>query len=537
MIGFTFPACPLPPGAAVWAYLRDSGGETQDLASQRAYVLAYCEHHRLSLVRLFEDSAISAGSVAGREEFELMIELGRLSTSPTVDGILYWDIKRFARNQLDSQFYKADLRRRGYKLISLSDDIPDSEFSIVFEAFLEWKAEKDRSDIAKDTKRGLAFIVGMKDDQGNYIGLAPGKPPKCFIGQPYDTGLIRNNGRPRIVQRWVPDPATWEKGKMAWEMRARRASYDEIERETGLYANPANPASSYNFFFQNQIYTGRFIYSGKVYDNFVPALATPEQWEAVQNLRYHRPVKGEQFPIGKLHPKTGRSTFLLSGLCTCMYCQSNVHASQNRQVARGREWPHYVCSRKKARPADCQAKQIPAHKLETAVVQAVVGKILTMDFLQDLIDQINVILSDTDAVEQKIAEQQKKLISLDRVISNLLDLAEQYGPTSVIDRFRQREMERDTARRELHRLQSQLKQRVTVDPAVVVSILSDMRLNLLGREIAARQMVLRQTLEKIEVGRTKARLYYRFPLYLFEVGDYYMPSTGFELKYNFDILL
>ena len=73
MSKYKFPACPLPAGASVWAYLRDSGGDSQDLASQRAYVLSYCEHHQLHLARLFEDEAMPGGSVIGREEFELIV--------------------------------------------------------------------------------------------------------------------------------------------------------------------------------------------------------------------------------------------------------------------------------------------------------------------------------------------------------------------------------------------------------------------------------------------------------------------------------
>ncbi len=526
---FTFPACPLPSGSTVWAYLRDSGGETQDLSSQRAYVLAYCEHYRLHLARLFEDGATGGGSVVGRDEFELMIEMSRFGQAPVVSGIIFWDLKRFARNQLDSQFYKADLRRRGYKLISLSDDIPDSEFSIVFEAFLEWKAQKDRDDISKDSKRGLAFIVGLKDAQGNYLGIAPGKPPTCFIGQAYDTGLKRNNGKPRIVQRWTPDPATWQNGLRAWEMRSQRASYKEIEQEAQLFPTPANPGSSYNSFFRNEIYIGRFNYGGQVYENFVPALATPAQWEAVQALYYERPKKGHSFPAGKIHPKTGRTEFLLSGLCVCMYCQAALHAAKNRQYQRGREWPAYVCSRKKARPSDCPAKQIPAHRLESAVIQALVDKILTVDFLEALVEQINDILSDTAAIEKQISEQHNKVKATERAIGNLLDLAEAHGSDSVLQRLKQRERERDVALREMYHWQSQLKQkRIIVDKGLIFAILSDMRLVILGNEMSAKRSILQEVIEKIEVGRSEARLHYTFPLYSVGVGDYFMPPTGFE---------
>jgi DNA invertase Pin-like site-specific DNA recombinase len=122
-----YPACPLPPGSDVYAYLRDSGGDDQDLASQRDYVIGYCKRHRLNLFRVFEDSALKGSSTVGRDEFEEMIDLARSSDKPLVAGILYWDIKRFARNKDDSQFFKADLRRRGYRLISLSDNIPEGD--------------------------------------------------------------------------------------------------------------------------------------------------------------------------------------------------------------------------------------------------------------------------------------------------------------------------------------------------------------------------------------------------------------------------
>ena len=522
---FQFPLCPLPPLSRVWVYLRDSGGETQDLASQRSYVLAYCEHYQLRLERVFEDGAISGGSTIGRDEFGLMIDLARQNSKPMVDGILYWDTKRFARNQLDSQFYKGDLRRRGYRLISLSDDIPDNEFSVVIEAFLEWKAQKDREDISKDTKRGLAYIVSMKDENGNYIGLMPGRPPTFFKGESYDTGLKRNNGQPRIVQRWVPDPETWERGKIAWEMRAERASYMEIEQELKLFPNTANPGSTYYAIFKNEIYIGRLHYGGRIYEKFVPQLATMEQWEKVQELSYERPAKRQSWPQGKLHPKEGRGDFLLSGLCRCMYCQANVHASMNRREGRTKFWTYYVCARKKARPTDCVSKQMSARKVETAIVDVVCGKVLTSDFVTDLVERVNVFLSDNERYEREIATNQKQLRRLEKAIANLLDMAELHPSADVIARLNQREQERDTLKRDQERLYRQIEQRsVRVDQKLVVNVLTDMKRKLREGELKVRKQVLRQVVEQIELGRDVARLHYRFPL----THLYFMPPTGFE---------
>ena len=530
MSKYKFPACPLPLGASVWTYLRDSGGETQDLASQRSYVLSYCDHYQLHLARLFEDGAISGGSLIGRDEFELMIEKARLSERPAVDGIIYWDTKRFARNQLDSQFFKADLRRRGYTLISISDEIPDNEFAIVFEAFLEWKAQKDREDISKDSKRGLAFIVGLKDEDGNFLSIMPGRPPTFFRGERYDTGLKRNNGKPRIVQRWVPDPETWEKGKLAWQMRSERASYKDIERELGIFPTTANPGSSYSAIFRNAIYIGRLNYGGRVYENFVPALATMEQWERVRALDHRRPARGKKYPTNVLHPETGRAhSFLLSGLCKCIYCRTSMWGNQNTRRGRTKFWRAYICARKKARPKECESKQVSAERLENTVVELVTSRILTIDFVRKLVDEVNYCLSDTRTLELKLELSQKHLRELDRAIQNLLDLAEINPSPGLLGRLRQREQEREVEQKKVKRLETQMEQQsLQVSNEMMIALLTDMRKKLELGEMKARQHILRQTVEKIEVGRDFARLHYQFPLKELNVGFWYMPPTGFE---------
>jgi site-specific DNA recombinase len=525
---FTFPSCPLPPGSSVWAYLRDSGGGTQDLGSQRAYLLAYCDYYRLTLIRLFEDGAVSGGSVVGRDQFELMITLARSHGRPAVDAVLFWDIKRFARNQLDSQFFKADLRKRGYRLVSLSDDIPDSGFSSVIEAFLEWKAEQDLADIGKDSRRGLLFIVGLKGAGGNYIGIFPGRPPTCFRGEPYDTGLRRNDGRPRIVQRLAPDSETWARGQRAFEMRAERASYDQVQAECRLF-HARYVSSCYHSFFRNEIYLGRLRYGGHVFENFVSALTTPEIWEAVQKLFYKQPRKGQTFPVNKIHPKTGRAeAYLLSGLCRCAFCQSAVHGNRNTRKDRQQSWRNYVCAKKKAHPADCPAKQVSARRLEQAVVEAVCSKVLTTDFVGELVNRVNDLLSNTEALQSRIQELTKQSNSLDRKIANLLDTAEQHGASSVLERLRERERERTITLRELNHLQEQIKQRsIRVDEKFIVALLTDMKMALSAEEINVRRKVLQQVVQKIEVGHNKARLYYTFPTD--ELWDYFMPPTLLEL--------
>jgi site-specific DNA recombinase len=508
----------------VWLYFRDSGGDTQDTASQEDYGLAYCEHYKLRIDHVFKDAAISGESVTKRDEFGLMIELAHTSARPLVDGIIYWDTKRFARNQIDSQFFKSDLRRRGYKLISLSDNIPEGEMGILYEAFLEWKAQKDRDDISKDSIRGLAFIVGMKDANGNYLSIAPGRPPTFFRGEKYDTGLRRNDGRPRIVQRWVPDPETWEKGKLVFQMRSERASYKDIEAEARLFPDSIAPGGMYTTIFRNEIYIARFHFGGQVYENFVPVLATPEQWERVQALTYNR-KKGYLFEV--IHPKSGRGPFLLSGLCKCFYCQAAVWGSRNTRPNRNTFWRFYICSRKKARPLDCEGSQVSANKIESQVIDIISSQVLTIDFVDRLVEGANRFLSDTARIQEEIEAKKEKLQRVKAFIQRLIETIEMKPTPTLINRLEEREAERDQLQREIERLELRVKHTsLVIDHKYVAKFLGEMKDKLNGEEMEAKRLVLQTTLSKIEVGREVARLHTTFPLASHWL--YSVPPTGIE---------
>lgn len=491
-----FPPCPLAPGSSVWVYLRDSGGETQDLASQRNYALAYCQHYKLHLAKLFEDAATPGSSTTRRDEFELMIYEAR-QQNKRVDGILYWDLKRFARNQTDSMFFEADLERRGYRLISLSDDIPDTTFAPVIKAFLRWKAEQDLRDISKDSKRGLHDIVSMRDAEGNYLGLFPGKPPTCFITVPHDTGLTRNNGTPRIVQRLVPDPATWELGKLAWQMRARGISYRDIHDEVNLFNGQIG--SCYAAFFRNQIYIGRLEYGNRVYENFVPSLVDLDTWQKVQ--AQHRQRVDAHGPI----------SYLLTGLCECMYCKSNMTGFRNVRSDRTKFWRYYLCNLKRQNRQACESKQYSAERLEKKVINATIDYMLASSYIGKLVEQVNHHLNNTEHLSIQIERQVKEITEIEKSIANLLDLAEKSNSPALLTRLTQREIEYNQARSKLERLQREAKQQqLRIDYKTLLVVVEDIKDTLRTGEDKTRRRLLHELIEKIEVEQEGGKVHGKF---------------------------
>jgi DNA invertase Pin-like site-specific DNA recombinase len=155
----------------------------------------------------------------GREGLEDLFFVTRQEPQP-VEGIIFWSLSRLARDQLDSQFMKADLRRRGYVLHSMTDDVPDGEFALVVEALIDWKNERYLKDLSRDVKRGLHDLAEQ--------GFAPGGfPPRGNLVVKEQIGFKRN-GKPRIASRWVPDPELAPRVQQAFRMKAQQATYQEI---------------------------------------------------------------------------------------------------------------------------------------------------------------------------------------------------------------------------------------------------------------------------------------------------------------------
>ncbi len=430
--------CPFPAGARIVTYGRDSGGEEQDRSvdQQNSVYQQFAGQHNLTIALTFEDRARPGSSTVNRDGFEAMMAYLRSHGPKTPDGVagvLLWKLNRFGRNINDSQFYMADLRRQGFVLHFIADNIPaDDEIAPVFEALLAWKAQRDLHDISVDAKRGLRQLVTMRREDGSYEGFAPGTPPRCYKREPVTIGRKRNN-EPRIVSRWVPDPAYWEQGQLAWQMRCDGYSLPAIHTATRLFSTK----HCYTTFFRNEIYRGTFVFSGERLEAFVPPLCTDDQWHAVQAIMGKRDFKAHP----ERAPRRLRSEYLLSGLLICAKCGSVMKGENSNKHL------YYVCKSRTCR------KRIPAKKADSLVIELLSNLILTLDNVKHLYSlwQSQKYVR-VDERKAQIAEARAKIQSLQRGIRNLLDLVEAGQGPSVSKRLAEREEELSELQGRLFRL-------------------------------------------------------------------------------------
>lgn len=102
----------MPPGTKVWYYVRHSPGDNQSAESQIATIKRLISEREWVNPREFVDAGVSGSSTLNRKAFELMIHLARQKPRQA-DMIIIWEFSRFARDQTDSQFHRAELRRNG----------------------------------------------------------------------------------------------------------------------------------------------------------------------------------------------------------------------------------------------------------------------------------------------------------------------------------------------------------------------------------------------------------------------------------------
>lgn len=356
----------LPDGSRIFVYCRYSG-EQQDDRSQRMELERAIEEHHWQLVEWFQDDARS-GSSDRRPGWQALIARSHDAPRPA-DGIVAWKGDRISRDQLDASYYKADLRRRGYVLHFLADELPDGPMQPLFESLLQWKAEQDLRDISANTIRGQQAVVRMEvavDGQTRTGFSSGGFPPRGYRrSAPIRTGQ-RRNGDPRFNVLWEPDPALWATCRRAVEMLLAGATYQAICAETSLFAQSGHLST----WFRSEALYGRRQHGDTVIEDVHERLITAEEEPLVRA----RLDVGQQQQAQR-HPRRLASNWLLSGIIHCGYCLESQKASAmwGLETTKGR-W--YRC-RHRHDGVDGY-RLVPAVTAEQLVIDAVSSR-LTID--------------------------------------------------------------------------------------------------------------------------------------------------------------
>ena len=119
-----------------------------------------------SVAREYVDEAES-GRVADRPQFREMIEEGGKPQAP-FEVILVWKFSRFTRKRGHAVAFKSMLRRKGVRVVSITEHADNSPTGKLMEAIIESVDEFYSENLAEDVVRGMreaasrGFFLGSK---------------------------------------------------------------------------------------------------------------------------------------------------------------------------------------------------------------------------------------------------------------------------------------------------------------------------------------------------------------------------------------
>ena len=505
---------PFQPGANICAYLRDSGGDDQDLSTQQqeGMIHDWAIQNGLILTRVFIDTAQPGSSTIGRIHFHDMMHYFR-SGAPE-EGLVIWSYSRFSRSFDDAQFFRADLRRRGFIFHSLNDEIPDGPMGRLFEAAIDWKNEQFLEDLSRDVKRGLSELV-LK------YGAVPGTPPRGFKRVPISIGQRRDKSE-HIAHRWEPDPEIAPLVQQAFEMKAVGRSLVEITATTGLFKS----SNSYTSFFRNEIYIGILNFGGLVIEKYCDPLIDQATWQAVQARL--KSTKARQHLTGDnpQHPRR-RSAWLLSGLAYCGACGSPLYGLSALQ-RNGSYYDRYHCTRAK-RNHDCDAQAIPRRFLDQAVIGGLHDQILTPEnILARHTEDRKSSTENRRKIKVQLTAQQKRLAETRRQLTNVTSaIAERSHSRALLDKLGQLEAEEADCLAQISRLNLSLETPNTVKTrAQITSQVNRLRTELETGDPERVMTVVRGVISRVTVLREESMVRWLVEYHLPDLKKAKAPNKG-----------
>ena len=309
----------------------------QSIEGQLHTCYEYAKNNGYLVVGEYIDRAQS-GTTDSRAQFQRMIAD---SDKHTFEGVLVYQLDRFARNRYDSAINKAKLKKNGVRVISARENISDDASGILVEGVLESMAEYYSAELSQKIRRGMEINAQKCLANGSNPGL----------GYKVDS-----------ERRYYVDE---EEAKIVREIFERYASGETVadiirdlnrRKLTTSLGKPFNKNSVHRIL-NNRRYIGYYLYKGQETPGGMPRIIEDELFERVHYIL----DRNKKAPARA----RGREEYLLTTKLFCGYCREMMTGYGGTGKS-GKTYHYYACNNFKRRK--CKKKVISKEKIEDRVV-------------------------------------------------------------------------------------------------------------------------------------------------------------------------
>ena len=342
------------------------------IAAQLRALRDYAEKHDYLVAREYVDEAES-GRIADRPEFQKMLNEANKPEAPFKE-ILVWKFSRFTRKREHAVAFKSMLRRRGVRVVSITEQADDTPTGKLLEAIIESVDEFYSENLAQEVTRGMREAASRGFWMTTYapygykrvhVQDGAAKRPKLELNPPADA-----------VARRIFDMAL--QGKSTLDI-AKTLNTEGIPTSNGKKWLK----TTVHFVLTNEAYAGTVVWGANAKDGAPPVRVEDTHPAIVSKQEFRRIAKMMQSRAPKkVNPRRVSSRYLLSGLAKCETCGKAMTAAE----AKSGKYTYYIChSLLKRGKGACKTPRLNAKKFEKVIVDELRVNILTESNIRDLV--------------------------------------------------------------------------------------------------------------------------------------------------------
>ena len=496
---------PLAPAALYARVSSDRQDVDLSVSAQLRALKDYAKANGYVVAREYVDEAES-GRVADRPQFREMIEEGSQPKAP-FQVILVWKFSRFTRKREHAVAFKSMLRRKGVRVVSITEHADDSPTGKLMEAIIESVDEFYSENLAQEVVRGMREAAS----RGFFLGSKA----------PFGYKRVKVNDGAKERPTLEVDPATAPIVKEIFESSLRGNGLKEICKDLNDRGITNRGKRWYkgglHYLLTNEAYTGTAVWGRTSkgendpdpvrVEGAWPVLVSRELFDAVQQAMRDRAPKVRR-------PARVGSKFLLSGLLKCGVCGRPYSG----QGAKSGQYGYYICGTLFREGAGtCSARYLNAPRVEDFVVEKIRERILTEETIVELVtlvaEEIDVMAGELagrlQVIEAELSDVRKRLEKLYEAIETSELTLEVLSPR--IFSLRHREEQLEAAR---YDAETRLEQRRVELPTTeeIKGYVADFREFLQEGTFPERKALIRNFVEGIEVVGDEATLTYTIPI-------------------------
>ncbi len=372
--------------AVIYARYSSDNQTEQSMEGQLRVCKQYAENNNILIVNTYIDRAMT-GTNDNRPDFQQMI---KDSSKKEWDYVLVYKLDRFSRDKFKTAIHKKTLKDNGVKLISATENIPETPEGIILESLLEGMAEYYSAELSQKVKRGM----NETRQKGNFTGGT-----LIYGYSKQDKKIIINEEQAEIV-RYIYK-------QYSLDVYVKDIIKDLTNKHIYNKGKPFARNTIYNIL-KNEKYFGIYRHNDEIFENMYPRIVDKDVYDIVRkkiNTNFY----------GK---RSVEVKYLLRNKLVCGYCGKPISAECGTS-SKGKKMRYYKCLGRKHNNG-CTKSMVRKELLEDFVVDIIIEQLSKSKNIQAITQNIMQIQQEqcngSDLIKTLLKEKKQAENSLENIV-------------------------------------------------------------------------------------------------------------------------